>query len=1120
MKKFSLVLIVLMVFGCLPVQQEALCAENGDSEIASIVFDKRVKTQNISKLIYNPLVAADSGENMPIIEYIDGEYALRRIKQSDSTMHLGVDIDDRFIYSEEAVPLDITVEYYDLGLGSFSIQYMADGEKKDAEVVELKNSKKWIKYTFHFDDIQCGNQYNGGTDFRIALWTNTMKFSTTDVYIKSVEVAKSYYKEPIKLKAETEVCGRIFGGDENKEIRLIFENITDDEISTEASYTINDESGNIIGSGEFEVNQKGREAKEHLLDLNGITKYGVYTIDVIEISRVGAGEESRTTENHKTFDFSVINKAKQNERNMNLWANTHANRYNPSETAELAAYAGFGGVRDLMDWCNVERTKGIYEATEKFDEYVKLVNENNLEMLLVLAGGNKLYSGRTDAPPDTPEGHKAFTGFAKFLAERYRDEVNYYEIWNEYNLDYFNPKKMDAKNYLNFQAPVYKAIKEVDPNAFVVGITNGVVSKAMFEDYNPYFEQGSLNYLDAVGYHNYRDFLGRYKLIDDVEFLRNKIKSYGSEKGVWITEIGLTICEGEGHTDAERAETYIKSYSVAVGEELSPLFAYDLECDGQMKSNREHNFGLVNFWKDADNPHTAYGSFVTVAGLNKLMYDKSIKRKIRDDNGVWGYDFANTKNEDVATIWSEDGAKSIGVKLGTDSVEVLDMYSNSLGTLKSDNGVFNIGISGRPIYLKGNFTEFALCEPNVSLENVSVSGVENDIIAISAADKMSRRLRIEAGLPDCIELYGGNQGENGRTEIELKTKSGSLGVYYVPITVYDGENICCIAEAEVTVNEPISVTLSVERTDKLGSSRWSVLAKVKNESNTMPKTGSAQIVESDEQPYKSNKAVFSYLMPGETTTLYLNLDEMKRLRKKSVSVNVDLNDGYSKQFEGEFDFSFAEYASAKPAIDGVISQNEWSGMWVSAYEKADIKSIAGWVGESDLSFDAVLQYDDKNLYLAAVVKDDVHCNTELPNRIWSGDSIQFAIEDGLKMGDAVQVPGMESNFTELGIALSNDKPVVYRYKSQDSVLPLGEVENCSAAIKRGDGKTVYELEIPWTELFRENYVLDDSRILGFSMLVNDNDGAGRRGWIEYNSGVGMTKNAMLFGKLNFVKNNK
>ena len=89
---------------------------------------------------------------------------------------------------------------------------------------------------------------------------------------------------------------------------------------------------------------------------------------------------------------------------------------------------------------------------------------------------------------------------------------------------------------------------------------------------------------------------------------------------------------------------------------------------------------------------------------------------------------------------------------------------------------------------------------------------------------MARRRRIEAGLPDCIELYGGNQGENGRTEIELKTKSGSLGVYYVPITVYDGENICCIAEAEVTVNEPISVTLSVERTDKIGSSRRSVLA--------------------------------------------------------------------------------------------------------------------------------------------------------------------------------------------------------------------------------------------------------------------------------------------------------
>ena len=1120
MKKISVILIVLMIMNCIVSNSIFLAETESFGDEVSVVFDKKVKSQNITRLIYNPLVAADSAENTPIIELIDGEYALKRVKQTDSGMFLGINIDDEFLYSQQAIPLDVEVEYYDLGLGSYSIQYTTVEGAKDAEVVELKNTKKWLKHNFHFDDITLVNNFTGGADLRIALWTNTMKFSTTDIYIKSVKIKKSEYKEPIMLTAKTEQVGRIFGGDENKEVTLSFENVTDDKINTSIDYKVLDENRNVIKSGSCEVEQDKKETKEQKLDLNEIKKFGVYTIEVKEVNRVDKGTETRIVENDKIFDFSVINKADINERNMNLWVNTHANRYNPSETAELAAYAGFGGVRDLIGWSNIEKTKGVYEAVPKFDEYVKLVNEKNMEMMLVFAGGNTLYSGRTDAPPDTKEGYKAFTGYAEFLTKRYKDQVNYYEIWNEYNLEYFNPKKMDAKNYLEFQEPVYKMIKAADPDAFVVGITNGVVSKLMFEDYNPYFEQGSLNYLNAVGYHNYRDFLGRNKLIEDITFLEDKIKSYNSDKRVWITEIGLSIFEDEGHTDEERAETYIKSYSVAVGEELSPLFAYDIECDGQMKNNREHNFGFVKFWMDADNPHAAYGSYVTVAGLNKLMHDKKINRKIRDENDVWGYDFVNDKGDNVATLWSEDGFKNVGINLGTDTVEVLDIYSNSLGTLSSDDGVFNIGISGKPIYLKGKFSDFSLCDSRVKLENGAMSGAENDIISVTAIDESAGALRIETDIPDCMEMYNDNDDKNSdlpSSGIKIKTKTGSKGTYALPVRVYNRERLCYLGEAQLAVNDPISVSLSVEKADTGGFEHWTVLAKVKNESNVTVQSGSARIIRSDEDEYESNNAVFSQLMPGQTTTLRLNLDEMKRLRKKNVTINVKLKDGYTQDFSGEFDFSFAEYAEKEPKIDGNISSGEWSGMWVSAYKSADVKSIAGWGGETDISFDAVLQYDEKNLYLAAVVKDDVHFNVETPNRIWSGDSIQFAIEDGIMMGDAVQVPGMESNFTEIGIALANDKPVVYRFKSQDNALPLDVITECDCAIKRESGKTIYELAIPWTELFRSNYVLDDSRILGFSMLVNDNDGGGRRGWIEYNSGVGMTKNAMLFGKLNFVK---
>ena len=94
MKKISVILIMLMIMNCIVSNSMIFAETESFGDEVSVVFDKKVKTQNITRLIYNPLVAADSAENTPIIELIDGEYALKRVKQTDSGMFLGINIDD------------------------------------------------------------------------------------------------------------------------------------------------------------------------------------------------------------------------------------------------------------------------------------------------------------------------------------------------------------------------------------------------------------------------------------------------------------------------------------------------------------------------------------------------------------------------------------------------------------------------------------------------------------------------------------------------------------------------------------------------------------------------------------------------------------------------------------------------------------------------------------------------------------------------------------------------------------------------------------------------------------------------------------------------------------------
>ena len=112
-----------------------------------------------------------------------------------------------------------------------------------------------------------------------------------------------------------------------------------------------------------------------------------------------------------------------------------------------------------------------------------------------------------------------------------------------------------------------------------------------------------------------------------------------------------------------------------------------------------------------------------------------------------------------------------------------------------------------------------------------------------------------------------------------------------------------------------------------------------------------------------------------------------------------------------------------------------------------------------------------------------------------------------------------SDFNEIGIALLNDGPAAYKfkdqYKSQDKI---GQIKDCEVAVVRDETakKTNYEFAIPWTSLFGKemNYKAGDR--IGYSVLYNDDDGSGRRGWIEYASGIGLTKNTKLFTYLNLV----
>jgi len=163
--------------------------------------------------------------------------------------------------------------------------------------------------------------------------------------------------------------------------------------------------------------------------------------------------------------------------------------------------------------------------------------------------------------------------------------------------------------------------------------------------------------------------------------------------------------------------------------------------------------------------------------------------------------------------------------------------------------------------------------------------------------------------------------------------------------------------------------------------------------------------------------------------------------------------------------------------------------------------ITGFQGDDDLSGTAKLRWDEGFFYLSASIKDDVFNHAASGSSIWQNDGIQFSVAPG--------VPGESQSWYEYGISQTPDGPQIYRWLTMQGKA-TGSVTNGMLNVTRNEETKVtsYELKLPWSELYPIQAAANQA--LSFSMLVNDNDSAGRKGYIEWGSGIGGVKDPSLF----------
>lgn len=204
-------------------------------------------------------------------------------------------------------------------------------------------------------------------------------------------------------------------------------------------------------------------------------------------------------------------------------------------------------------------------------------------------------------------------------------------------------------------------------------------------------------------------------------------------------------------------------------------------------------------------------------------------------------------------------------------------------------------------------------------------------------------------------------------------------------------------------------------------------------------------------------------------------------------------------------------------IDGKL--DDWSHKnpipLIGRNQLRDVKKGYKW-NPKNLCGVVYMQWDAKNLYLAAEVLDNVHVASKKNAACKEDDSLIVALHpvNRLKGQDSKAFVFYLSSIGPGG----SGKHTIFRPADKSAGLKSGSLAKDSSiydlAIKHSNGKTTYEVRMPLTDLGGIRGSLGTK--IGLSLQLNDNDGNGKAASMQWGGGLNPSWHPESFGVLTFT----
>jgi len=187
-------------------------------------------------------------------------------------------------------------------------------------------------------------------------------------------------------------------------------------------------------------------------------------------------------------------------------------------------------------WARVEKEKGKYDW-EWLDESVDGLIDRGFKPFFNVGYGNLHYTEGDMGyhPLLTDHALKGWKNFVVALAQRYKNKITHYEIWNEPNLaGFWKPDRVNPSNYVRLVKETAPLIRQNAPNSVIVG---GVTSRIPYNFIKPLFEEGLGQLIDIFSFHPYGTIPERYN--ERIIALKKLAQSYNPRIKLWQGENGF-----------------------------------------------------------------------------------------------------------------------------------------------------------------------------------------------------------------------------------------------------------------------------------------------------------------------------------------------------------------------------------------------------------------------------------------------------------------------------------------------------------------------------------------------------------------------------------------------------